>query len=160
MNTLEKIEKLEQRIEELGAGKEIDAKHITVLLSTQRQREFDAQWKRQQSLRKIKKPATLNAYEMLHKQASALLARCSSSATRTMAEQATLVKLQTKCVAAIERAHAEITKQLKKRATLAEWLDRAVVDISDIDETVLGTGNQKTVKHNNTLLNASIGLFK
>lgn len=35
MDTLEKIERLEQRIEELGAGKEIDAKHINVLLSVQ-----------------------------------------------------------------------------------------------------------------------------
>jgi len=48
-----------------------------VLLSTQRQRELDSEWRRQQALRKIKKPATLNEYEMLHKQASALLVRCS-----------------------------------------------------------------------------------
>ena len=153
MDTIERIGRLQQRIAELDAGKEIDAKHITVLLSKARQREFAAEWRRQQSLRKIKKPATLNAYEMLHKQASALLARCLSSPSRTKSDQSTLVKLQTKCVAAIERAHAEIANQLKKRATPVEWLDRAVVDISDIDERVLGTGNQKTVKHNNTLLN-------
>ena len=150
LDTIERKGRIEQRISELEAGKEIDAKHINVLLSKARQQEFEAEWKRQQSLRKVKKPAALNEYETLHKQTTALLARCLSSASRTKAEQATLIKLQTKCVSAIERAHAEITKQIKKRATLAEWLDRAV---ADIDEIVLDTANQKTVKHNNTVLN-------
>jgi len=75
------------------------------------------------------------------------------SPSRSKSEQATLIKLQTKWQAAIERAHAEIAKQIKKRATLTEWLDRAVVDIADIDETVLDTANQKTVKQSNTVLN-------
>ena len=34
MDTIERIGRLKQRIAELAAGKEIDAKHITVLLST------------------------------------------------------------------------------------------------------------------------------
>jgi hypothetical protein len=152
LDTIDRIARLQQRIAELAAGKEIDAKHINVLLSKERQQQFAAEWRQQQKLRKAKKPAALNTYETLHKQASALLARCWSSASRTKAEQATLVKLQTKCVAAIERAHAEIAKQIKKRATLAEWLDRTA---TDIDETVLDTANQKTVTHNNTVLNDS-----
>ena len=106
MDTPEKIARLEQRIEELDAGKEIDAKHINLLLSKEQQREFDREWQRQQKLRKAKKPAALNDYETLHKQATALLARCLNSGTRTRAEQATLTKLQSKCLAAIERAHA------------------------------------------------------
>jgi len=57
LSSTDKLEKLQQRIAELEAGKEIDAKHINVLLSKQRQSEFDAEWKRQQALRKIKKPA-------------------------------------------------------------------------------------------------------
>jgi hypothetical protein len=150
MKLLSILERLQHRIEELEAGKEIDAKHINVLLSKERQHQFAAEWRQQQKLRKAKKPAPLTAYETLHKQASALLARCGSSPSRTKSEQATLVKLQSKCVAAIERAHAEIAKQIKKRATLAEWLDRAV---ADIDEIVLDTANQKAVKHNNTVLN-------
>ncbi len=150
MDAIDRIARIEQRISELEAGKEIDAKHINVLLSKERQQQFATEWRQQQKLRKAKKPAALTAYETLHKQASALLARCLSSASRTKAEQATLIKLQTKCVAAIERAHAEVAKQIKKRAALTEWLDRAV---ADIDETVLDTANQKTVKHNNTVLN-------
>lgn len=112
MDTLEKIVRLEQRIEELVAGKEIDAKHINVLLSRERQREFDREWKRQQALRKIKKPTALSDYETLHKQATAVLARCLNSGTRTKAEHATLTKLQSKSLAAIEVANAEISRQL------------------------------------------------
>ena len=153
MDTLDKIARLEQRIEELVAGKEIDSKHINVLLSKERQREFDTEWKRQQALRKIKKPVALNDYETLHKQASALLARCMASASRTKAEQATLFKLQSKCVAAIERAQVEIAKQTKKRAALTEWLDRAVA--TTLPSIGLNDTNQKTIKHNNTLLNDS-----
>lgn len=153
MDTIERIGRLQQRIAELDAGKEIDAKHITVLLSTQRQREFDAEWRRQQTLRRQKKPAVLTAYETLHRQCASLRARCLSSPSRSKSQQATLIKLQTKWQTAIAQAHAEIAKQLKKRAALTEWLDRAVVDIDEIDETVLDTTNQKTVKHNNTVLN-------
>ena len=157
MDTLEKITRLEQRIAELDAGKGIDAKHINVLLSKERQREFDAEWQRQQTLRKAKKPAALNGYETLHKQTTAVLARCLNSGTRTRAEQATLFKLQSKCVTAIERAQAEIAKQTKKRAALTEWLDRAVattLPTIELDDT-----NQKTIKQNNTQLNDSYELL-
>ena len=153
MDTLERIGRLEQRIEELIAGREIDAKHINVLLSKERQREFDREWKRQQTLRKAKKPAALNGYETLHKQTTAVLARCLNSGTRTRAEQATLFKLQSKCVTAIERAQAEIAKQTKKRAALTEWLDRAVattLPTIELDDT-----DQNAIKLNNTLLNDS-----
>ena len=153
LDTIERIGRLQQRIAELEAGKEIDAKHINVLLSKERQCEFDAEWKRQQALRKIKKPAALNDYETLHKQATALLARCLTSASRTKAEQATLFKLQSKCVAAIERAQVEIAKQTKKRAALTEWLDR---DVATTLPTIgLDDTNHKTIKHSNTLLNDS-----
>jgi hypothetical protein len=153
MDTIERISRIEQRITELDAGKEIDAKHINVLLTVEQQQQFAAEWQRQQTLRKVKKPAVLNSYETVHKQAAALLARCNASATRTKPEQATLVKLQTKCAAAIERAHAEIAKQLKKRAALTEWLDRGVADVADIEVVELSSTNQNTDKHCNIMLN-------
>ena len=157
LDTIERIARTEQRISELEAGKEIDAKHINVLLSKERQREFDTEWKRQQALRKIKKPAALNEYETLHKQATALLARCLASASRTKAEQATLLKLQSKCVTAIERAQVEIAKQTKKRAALTEWLDR---DVATTLPTIgLDDKNQNAIKLNNTLLNDSYELL-
>lgn len=153
LDIIDRIARIEQRIAELEAGKEIDAKHINVLLSKQRQREFDTEWKRQQALRKIKKPAALNEYETLHKQATALLARCLAGGTRTRAEQVTLIKLQSKCVTAIERAQVEIAKQVKKRAALTEWLDR---DVATTLPTIgLDDTNQKAITHNNTLLNDS-----
>lgn len=104
LTTLERIERTEQRISELTAGKEIDAKHIAVLLTKERQQEFAAEWRQQQKLRLVKKPVALNEYETLHKQVAAVLARCIASATRTKAEQATVFKLQSKCVTTIERA--------------------------------------------------------
>jgi len=157
MDTLERIARLEQRIAELVAGEEIDAKHINVLLNKQRQRKFETECKWQQALRKIKKPAALNEYETLHKQATALLARCLASASRTKAEQVTLFKLQSKCVEAIERAQTEIAKQTKKRATLTEWLDRTVA--TTLPTIGLDDTNQKAIKHNNTKLNNNYELL-
>jgi len=67
LTILERVERTEQRISEITAGKEFDAKHINLLLTKERQHEFAAEWWRQQSLRKIKKPTALNQYETLHK---------------------------------------------------------------------------------------------
>jgi hypothetical protein len=153
MDTIERTGRLQQRIAELAAGKEIDAKHINLLLSTQRQREFAAEWKRQQTLRRQKKPAVLIVYETLHRQCASLRARCLASAARTKSEQATLIKLQKKWQKAIEQAHAEIAKQIKKRAALTEWFDRTIADIADTDQIELDTANQKTVNQRNTVLN-------
>lgn len=150
MDTIDRIARTEQRISELEAGKEIDAKHINVLLSKERQRAFDAEWKQQQKLRKAKKPAALNKYETLHKQTTAVLARCLNSGTRTKAEQATLTKLKNKCLAGIEVTHAEISRQLKNKPSLNDWLDRTTNDTLTAVE--LRTGNQAAAKHSNTVL--------
>lgn len=149
--TIERIERTEQRISELTAGKEVDAKHIAVLLNKERQQEFAAEWRRQQKLRLVKKPVALSEYEILHKQASAVLARCIASATRAKTDQATVFKLQTKCITTIERAQAEIAKQIKKRAALTEWLDREVAVMLPVIE--LDDANQKAIKLNNGVLN-------
>lgn len=150
MDTIDRIGRLQQRIGELAAGKEIDAKHINVLLSKERQRAFDTEWKRQQKLRKAKKPVALSKYKTLHKQTTAVLARCLNSGTRTKAEQATLTKLQNKCLAAIKVAHAEVIKQLNKKPAFNDWLDRTTSDtLTAVD---LRTGNQAAFKHSNTVL--------
>lgn len=67
LDTIDRIGRLLQRIGELEGGKEIDAKHIDLLLGDKGTKAFDAEWKRQQTLRKVKKPAALNNYETLHK---------------------------------------------------------------------------------------------
>jgi len=126
MDTIQHIGRLQQRIAELVAGKDIDASHINVLLSPARQREFDAEWQRQQALRKQTKPATLNSYETLHRQAAALLARCETAAVKSKPEQLSLKKLQAKLCAAIAAALVEILRVTKKQATVAQWLDRDI----------------------------------
>jgi hypothetical protein len=59
MKATERLGRLQQRISELEAGKEIDANHINVLLSKARQSELDREWQHQKQLRKVKKPAAL-----------------------------------------------------------------------------------------------------
>lgn len=151
LDTIDRIGRLQQRIGELEEGKEIDAKHIDLLLGDTGTKAFDAEWKRQQALRKVKKPAGLNNYETLHKQATALLARCVAGGTKTKAEQASTYKLQVKCQAAIDKAHAEIVGVIGKKNTLAEWLDRAVP--STLPSITLFSSDKTAIKRNNDLLN-------
>ncbi len=50
LDTIDRVGRLQQRIRELGEGKEIDAKHINLLIGDKGTKAFDAQWKRQQAL--------------------------------------------------------------------------------------------------------------
>ncbi len=151
LDTISRIGRLQQRIRELEEGKEIDPKHLNVVLGDTGTRAFDAEWKRQQALRKVKKPAALNDYETLHKQATALLARCVVGETKTKAEQASTYKLQVKCQRAIDKAHAEIVGVIGKKNTLAQWLDRALP--STLPAITLDDKDKAVIKHNNDLLN-------
>jgi hypothetical protein len=128
MDAVQRLARLEQRISELAAGKDIDAAHINVLLSPAQQRDFDWQWRQQQRLRTVKRPAAFDSYETLHRQAAALWARCDRSVTRTAAERQSLAKLQAKLALAITAAHAELTKLIAKKPAHVQWLDRAVTD--------------------------------
>jgi len=150
LDTIDRIGRLQQRIEELEEGKEIDPKHLNVVLGDKGTKAFDAEWERQQALRKVKKPTALNNYEALHRQATALLTRCVAGGTKTKAEQASTHKLQVKCQAAIERAHAEIGNVIAKNNKLAEWLDRALP--STLRSITLDDKDKAAIKHNNTLL--------
>jgi hypothetical protein len=155
LDTIDRIGRVQQRIRELEEGKEIDAKHIEVLLSKQRQKDFESEWKRQQALRKVKKPTALNNYEALHKQATALLARCVAGGTKTKAEQASTYKLQVKCQAAIDKAHAEIAGVIAKNSKLTQWLDRALP--STLPTITLSDKDKAAIKSNNTLLDNLYG---
>ncbi|UOD50382.1 hypothetical protein [Orrella daihaiensis] len=110
----------------MHAGAEIDAKHINVLLSPAQQREFDMEWQRQQTLRKAKKPAALNDYEALHRQAAAVLARCVAAEVNTKTQQRALEKLHSRLWAAITAAQAEVQRVVNEQSSHAHWLDRAV----------------------------------
>jgi len=150
LDTIDRIDRLQQRIRELEEGKEIDAKHIDLLLGEKGTKAFDTEWKRQQGLRKVKKPAALNNYESLHKQTTALLARCVADGTKTKAEQASTYKLQSKCLTAIEKAYAEIASVIAKNGTLPDWLDRGVP--STLPSITLADSDKTAIKDNNKLL--------
>jgi hypothetical protein len=127
LNANSRIDRLQQRIAELKAGNEIDAKHINAVLGDEGVAAFDRLWAEQQALRKVKRPAALAAYETLHKQASALLARCDSSDAETKAALTSISKLQIKCHEAIHKAHAAIVTIITNNNGLQQWLDRDVV---------------------------------
>jgi hypothetical protein len=150
LDTIDRIGRLQQRIRELEEGKEIDAKHINLLLGDKGTKAFDAEWKRQQGLRKVKKPAGLNNYATLHKQVTALLARCEAGGTKTKVEQASTYKLQSKCQTAIGKAHAAIVSVIAKNGTLADWLDRAAP--STLPTITLTDSDKAAIKDNNELL--------
>ena len=134
MDAVQRLARLEQRIAELRAGVEVDAKHLNVLLSPAQQREFDSEWQRQQTLRKAKKPATLNDYEALHRQAAAVLARCVAAGVNTKTAQTALKKLQAKLWATITAAQAEVQRVVNEQPSHAQWLDRAVAQtLAEID---------------------------
>jgi hypothetical protein len=65
LDTIDRIGRLQQRIEELEEGNEIDPKHLNVVLGDKGTKAFDAEWKRQQALRKVKKPAALGSTDLL-----------------------------------------------------------------------------------------------
>lgn len=150
LDTIDRIGRLQQRIREFEEGREIDAKHIDLLLGDEGTKAFDTEWKRQQALRKVKKPAALNHYETLHKQATALLARCEAGETKTKTEQTSTYKLQSKCQTAIDKAYAEIVSVIAKNGTQKEWLVRAVP--STLPTITLADSDKAAIKHNNTLL--------
>ncbi len=150
LDTIDRIGRLQQRIREREEDKEIDAKHIDLLLGDKGTMAFDAEWKRQQTLRKVKKPTALNNYEVPHKQATALLARCVAGGTKAKTEQASTYKLQRKCQVAIDKAHSEIVGVIGKKNMLAEWLDRTLP--STLPTITLDDKDKAAIKHNNDLL--------
>ena len=70
-----KRQSLVRLIDKVVAGDEVIKRDINALLTKELQAEIETGWKQQQALRKVKKPAVLNQYEKLHKQALMLFGR-------------------------------------------------------------------------------------
>ena len=154
MDTIERLDRLQQRIRELEAGKAIDANHINVLLSKARQSEFDREWQHQKQLRKVKKPAALNYYEALHRQAAALMSRCKTAVMTTEPERSALARLQSKCLASLHKTHAEIRAVIGKQPELTKWLDRCLAD-AVAGVVLLDSRTEEALLENNTALKAA-----
>ena len=124
-------------IDRVVAGDEVSKRDINALLTKELQAEFENSWKQQQALRKVKKPAVLNQYEILHKQALMIFGRYDSYAVSAKVISNVLVdrkakkdELANKAKLAIKNAQDYLIIALKKRADLAVWMDR---DIKSVD---------------------------
>ncbi|APB98504.1 hypothetical protein [Polynucleobacter asymbioticus] len=132
-----KRQSLERLIDRVVAGDEVSKRDINALLTKELQAEFENSWKQQQALRKVKKPAVLNQYEILHKQALMIFGRYDSYAVSAKVISNVLVdrkakkdELANKAKLAIKNAQDYLIIALKKRADLAVWMDR---DIKSVD---------------------------
>jgi hypothetical protein len=129
-NKKKSIEKLIAKIE---ANCEVAKRDINALLTKELQAEIESSWKQQQALRKVKKPAVLNQYEKLHKQALMLFGRYDSYAIGAKVISNVLVdrsakkdELANKTKLAIKKTQDYLLLALKKRKDLADWLDRDI----------------------------------
>jgi hypothetical protein len=130
LSSLQILERIEERLRDLEAGKELEVREINVLLTTQQRQQLKADWQAQQKLRKLKRPTAFTAYEAKHKNAVAWIYKCHKLASKTRAERVKLLTAQVKCAAVITQAHAIANKLVKSKPNYAVWFDR------DLDETL------------------------
>ena len=144
LSSLQIFDKIEVRLRDLEAGKELEAREINVLLTLQQRQQLKADWQAQQKLRKLKRPIAFTAYEAKHKNAVAWIYKCHKLASKTKAERAVLLTAQTKCLLAITEAHATADKLVKAKPNSAVWFDRdldATLHTDKLSDTELTTNN-------------------
>lgn len=144
LSSLQVLERIEERLRDLEAGKELEAREINVLLTTQQRQQLKAEWQAQQKLRKLKRPTAFTAYEAKHKNVVAWIYKCHKLASKTRAERLKLLTAQTKCVEALTQAHATANKLVKSKPNNVIWFDRdldSTLCVDELSETELATNN-------------------
>ena len=144
LSSLQILERIEERLGDLEAGKELEAREINVLLTTQQRQQLKTDWQAQQKLRKLKRPIAFTAYEAKHKNAVAWIYKCHKLASKTRAERVKLLTAQTKCVEALIQAHTTANKLVKSKPNNAVWFDRdldSTLCVDELSETELATNN-------------------
>jgi hypothetical protein len=134
LTNLQRQDRIRRRIDELEQGVEVAARDIGNLLTTEEQEQLAAAWTEQRQLRNLKKPAELAEYEELNRQASVLVGKCRQTAKEELVNDAVMLRLQTKCQAAILKAHQSIIEKLRDNEQLALWLDRPVDHQAPVSE--------------------------
>ena len=130
LTSIQILERIEERLRDLEAGKEIEAREINVLLTIPQRQQFKAEWQAQQKLRKLKRPTAFATYEAKHKNVVTWIYKCHKLTSKTRAERALLLTAQTKCLLAITEAHTTANKLVKAKPNSAVWFDR------DLDSTL------------------------
>ena len=144
LSSIQVLERIEERLRDLEAGKELEAREINVLLTTQQRQQLKAEWQAQQKLRKLKRPTAFTAYEAKHKNVVAWIYKCHKLASKTRAERLKLLTAQTKCVEALTQAHATANKLVKSKPNNVIWFDRDLditLCVDELSETELATNN-------------------
>lgn len=144
LSSLQIFDKIEERLRDLEAGKELEAREINVLLTTQQQQQLKADWQAQQKLRKLKRPTAFTAYEAKHKNVVAWIYKCHKLASKTRTERVKLLIAQTKCAEALIQAHTTANKLVKSKPNNAVWFDRdldSTLYADKLSETELATNN-------------------
>jgi hypothetical protein len=144
LTSLQLFDRIEERLRDLEAGKELEAREINVLLTTQQRQQLKAEWQAQQKLRKLKRPTAFTAYEAKHKNVVDWIYKCYKLASKTRAERAKLLTAQTKCVEALIQAHTIANKLVKSKPNNAVWFDReldSMLCVDELNETELATNN-------------------
>ncbi len=144
LSSLQIFDRIEERLRDLEAGKELEAREINVLLTTQQRQQLKAEWQAQQNLRKLKRPTAFTAYEAKHKNAVAWIYKCHKLSSKTRAERQKLLTAQSKCVEAIAQAHATANKLVKSKPNNSVWFDRdldSTLYADKLSETELATNN-------------------
>jgi hypothetical protein len=144
LSSLQLLERIEERLRDLEAGKELKAREINVLLTTQQRQQLKTDWQAQQKLRKLKRPTAFTAYEAKHKNVVAWIYKCYKLASKTRAERLKLLTAQTKCVEALIQAHTTANKLVKSKPNNAVWFDRdldSTLCVDELSETELPTNN-------------------
>ena len=144
LSSLQILERIEERLRDLEADKDIEAREINVLLTTHQKQQLKADWQAQQKLRKLKRPISFTAYEAKHKNVVAWIYKCHKLASKTRAERQKLLTAQSKCVEALTQAHATADKLVKSKPNNAVWFDRdldSTLSVDELSETELVTNN-------------------
>ena len=144
LTSLQILERIEERLRDLEAGKELEAREINVLLTTQQRQQLKTDWQAQQKLRKLKRPIAFTAYEAKHKNVVAWIYKCHKLASKTRAERVKLLTAQSKCVEALTQAHATADKLVKSKPNNAVWFDRdldSTLCVDKLSEIELATNN-------------------
>ena len=144
LTSLQIFDKIEERLRDLEAGKELGAREINVLLTTEQRQQLKAEWQAQQKLRKLKRPTAFTAYEAKHKNVVAWIYKCHKLASKSRAERVKLLTAQTKCAEALTQAHATADKLVKSKLNNAVLFDReldSTLCVDELSETELATNN-------------------
>ncbi|MCF8164262.1 MAG: hypothetical protein K9J78_10495 [Polynucleobacter sp.] len=122
---------IEKLIAKIKAGSDVAKRDLNALLTNELKLELEIERKKQQQLKKIKKPIVLKEYEKLHKQALMLFGRYDSYVVKTKTisnvvtdRKAKKEELAIKTSLAVKKAQVYLVKAIKNKPALIEWLDR------------------------------------